>query len=139
MDVRRYEELQSKIDLLCDEIEKIKEEQRELSMVDILDHGLKVGDIIRIDQYSEPTVYMRVINIFRDYDFVYIDGEKFTAFDGVKNEEYVMWDSHAQATVKIDNIDDEVQHITPEEYDEKFNEMLQMMSNIHKNLIKTDI
>lgn len=135
MDVKRYEELQSKIDSLYDEIEKIKEEQRDLTMADILDHGLKIGDIIKIDQYSEPTVYMRVTSIFRDYDFVYINGEKFVVFNGIENEEYAMWDSWAQATVKIDNIDDEVQHITQEEYDEKFNEMLQMMSTKHKSIM----
>lgn len=133
MDTKRYEELQSKIDSLYSEIEKIREEQRELSMVDILDHGLKVGDFIKIDQCSEPIVYMRVVDIFRDYDFVYINGEKFVTFDGFKGEEYAMWDLSAQASVKIDNIDDEITHITKEEYDEKFNEMLEMMSNIHKN------
>ena len=136
MDVKRYEELQSKIDSLYSEIEKIREEQRELSMVDILDHGLKVGDFIKIDQCSEPTVYMRITDMFRDYDFVYINGEKFSSFDGFKGEEYVMWDCNAQTSVKIDNIEDEIDHITKEEYDEKFNQMLQMLVNTHKNLIE---
>lgn len=134
MDVKRYEELQSKIDSLYSEIEKIREEQHELSMVDILDHGLKPGDIIKIDQCSEPIVYMRVADIIRDYNYVYINGEKFTSFDGFKGEEYAMWDLDAQTSVKIDNIDDEITHITKEEYDKKFNEMMEMMSNLHKNL-----
>ena len=137
MDTKRYEELQSKISELHNEIKKLRDEQHDIEMEDVKNTGINVGDYIALDQKSEPIVYMHIAEMFRDFDKIYFNGEKFYYEDDPSFEPFAMWGSDEQCHVCIDNIEDEVTKITKEEFESKFNEMIYSMKENHK-IIKID-
>lgn len=132
MDTKKYEELQAKISELYQEINKLRDEQHDIEMEDIKNTGIKVGDYIALNQESEPPVYMYITEMFRDFDKIYFNGERFYYEDDPSFEPFAMWGSHEQCHVCIDNIDDEVILITKDEFDTKFNEMIYSMKENHK-------
>ena len=134
MDTKKYEELQAKISELYQEINKLRDEQHDIEMEDIKSTGIKVGDYICLNQESEPPVYMHITEMFRDFDKIYFNGERFYYEDDPSFEPFAMWGSHEQCHVCIDNIDDEVILITKEEFDSKFNEMIYSMKENHKTI-----
>ena len=134
MDTKRYEELQAKISELHKDISKLRDEQHDIEMEDIKNTGIKVGDYICLNQESEPVVYIHITDMFRDFDKIYFNGEKFYYEDDPSFEPFAMWGSHEQCHVCIDNIDDEVILINKEEFDSKFNEMIYSMKENHKTI-----
>ena len=134
MDTKRYEELQAKISELHKEIRKLRDEQYDIEMEDIKNTGIKVGDYICLNQENEPPVYMHITEMFRDFDNIYFNGEKFYYEDDPSFETFAMWGSNEQCHVRIDNIDDEVILINKEEFETKFNEMIYSMKENHKTI-----
>ena len=132
MDIKKYEELQDKISELYKEINKLRDEQHDIEMEDIKNTGIKVGDYICLNQKSEPLVYMHITEMFRDFDKIYFNGERFYYEDDPSFEPFAMWGSDEQCHVCIDNIEDEVTKITKEEFESKFNEMIFSMKENHK-------
>lgn len=132
MDTKKYEELQAKISELYQEINKLRDEQHDIEMEDIKSTGIKVGDYICLNQESEPPVYMHIAEMFRDFDKIYFNGERFYYEDDPSFEPFAMWGSHEQCHVCIDNIDDEVILITKEEFESKLNEMIYSIKENHK-------
>ena len=134
MDNKRYEELQDKISKLNAEINKLRDEQRELELEEIAKIGIKIGDYIKIDQESEPLVYMYVTDVFREFNEIFFNGEKFYYEKNPEYESYAMWGGNEQCYVNVDNIDDEVTVISKEEYETKFNDMVYMVKERHKTV-----
>ena len=134
MDNKRYEELQDKISKLNAEINKLRDEQRELELEEIAKIGIKIGDYIKIDQESEPLVYMYVTDVFREYNETFFNGEKFYYEKNPEYESDAMWGGNEQCYVNVDNIDDEVTDISKEEYETKFNDMVYMIKERHKTI-----
>ena len=134
MDTKRYEELQAKISELHKEISKLRDEQNELQMEDIKSTGIKIGDYIALNQESEPIVYIHITEMFRDFDKIYFNGERFYYEDDPSFEPFAMWGSHEQCHVCIDNIDDEVILINKEEFESKLNEMIYSIKENHKTI-----
>lgn len=132
MDTKRYEELQVKISELHKEIRKLRDEQHDIEMEDIKNTGIKVGDYICLNQENEPPIYMHIAEMFRDFDNIYFNGEKFYYEDDPRFELFAMWGSHEQCHVCIDNIDDEVILINKEEFESKLNEMIYSIKENHK-------
>ena len=134
MDNKRYEELQEKISKLNAEINKLRDEQRELELEEIAKIGIKIGDYIKIDQESEPLVYMYVTDVFRECNEIFFNGEKFYYSDDPSFEPFAMWGSNEQCHVCIDNIEDEVTKITKEEFESELNEMIYSIKENHKTI-----
>lgn len=134
MDTKKYEELQAKISQLYQEINKLRDEQHDIEMEDIKNTGIKVGDYICLNQESEPPVYMHISDMFRDFDKIYFNGERFYYEDDPSFEPFAMWGSYEQCHVCIDNIDDEVTKITKEEFESEFNEMIFSIKENHKTI-----
>ena len=134
MDNKRYEELQDKISKLNAEINKLRDEQRELELEEIAKIGIKIGDYIKIDQESEPLVYMHVTSVFRECNEIFFNGEKFYYENNPEYESYAMWGDSEQSYVNVENIDDEVTVISKEEYETKFNDMVYMIKERHKTV-----
>ena len=134
MDTKKYEELQAKISELHKEIKKLRDAQHELEMEDVKNTGINVGDYIALNQESEPIVYMHITDMFRDFDKIYFNGEKFYYEDDPSFEPFAMWGSHEQCHVCIDNIDDEVTKITKEEFETELNEMIYSIKENHKTI-----
>ena len=128
MDNKRYEELQDKISKLNAEINKLRDEQRELELEEIA----KIG--IKIDQESGPVVYMYVTDVCREDNEIFFNGEKFYYEKNPEYESYAMWGGNEQCYVNVDNIDDEVTVISKEEYETKFNDMVSMIKERHKTI-----
>ena len=134
MDTKKYEELQAKISELHKEIKKLRDKQHDIEMEDVKTTGINVGDYIALNQESEPIVYMHITDMFRDFDTIFFNGEKFYYEKNPEYESYAMWGGNEQCYVNVDNIDDEVTVISKEEYETKFNDMVYMIKERHKTI-----
>ena len=134
MDTKKYEELQAKISELHKEIKKLRDKQHDIEMEDVKKTGITVGDYIALNQESEPIVYMHITDMFRDFDTIFFNGEKFYYSDDPSFEPFAMWGSNEQCHVCIDNIDDEVTKITKEEFESELNEMIYSIKENHKTI-----